>query len=166
MAEKTLTAEECLVLTSTVTTEPSTTPLVIKDHIFPESVSQSCSEELSQLLTQSDLLQPSKMGFHDNNWQNKLFRGDQTCWITPSLCRERNMVGVRAIIQHMMKICSQLREFSREPQALKDFSVQFAVYVCSSKNPPPSLPPPFVSLSLTYGLSISPSLPLFSVAGQ
>jgi hypothetical protein len=74
MAAATLSAEECRILTSTETTNPLPTPLVIKDQFFSECLSQSCSEELS-LLSQSDLLQPSKMGFQDNNWQNKLFRG-------------------------------------------------------------------------------------------
>jgi hypothetical protein len=54
--------------------------------------------------------------------------GDETCWITPSLCSERKMIGVQNIIKGMIKICSKIREHSQEPLALRDFSVQFAVY--------------------------------------
>jgi hypothetical protein len=38
------------------------------------------------------------------------------------------MIGVQNIIKGMIKICSKIREFSQEPLALRDFSVQFAVY--------------------------------------
>lgn len=42
------------------------------------------------------------------------------------------MIGVENIIKKMIKICSELRKRSNEPLALKDFSVQFAVYVIIS----------------------------------
>lgn len=38
------------------------------------------------------------------------------------------MIGVQNIVKGMMKICSKIREHAQEPLALRDFSVQFAVY--------------------------------------
>lgn len=63
---------ESLTLNSSITKRY---PLVVKDNIFDEKISNLCYDELQQLQLHTTLLQPSSMGSRDHNWHNTIFRG-------------------------------------------------------------------------------------------
>jgi len=75
-------------------------------------------------VTKEKYLKPARMG-SDSIWDNKYFRGDLSCWVTPKLCKELNLDGISKFVQTMIK---QLKVLKPQLHLCDDFSVQFAVF--------------------------------------
>ena len=100
--------------------------LIVKDAVFNESDLQSLLSDI-QTIDRKNKLSAAKMGARGTSViSSDILRGDRTCWITPDLCKEFSLLGLKAYVQIMIKL---LKPFQHELGLIADYSIQCAIYV-------------------------------------
>ncbi len=66
------------------------------------------------------------IGMKYNKVTNATFRSDKRCWLTPKLCRERNLTAINQLVKKLIGYCKT----ARTPLELNgDYFVQLACFV-------------------------------------
>lgn len=100
--------------------------LIVKDAVFNESNLESILSDI-KTVDQNDRLSAAKMGARGTSViGSDILRGDRTCWITPDLCKEFSLLGLKSYVQMMIKF---LKPFQQELGLVADYSIQCAIYV-------------------------------------
>ena len=100
--------------------------LVIKDAILNESDLEILLQDV-RTIRESSRLSAAKMGARGGTViGSDILRGDQTCWITPDLCKDLSLTGMKSFVQMMIKF---LKPFQQQLGLAADYSVQCAIYV-------------------------------------
>lgn len=89
-------------------------------------------EDAKKIIKQRSLFKAAAMSKGDNIWANDFFRNDQTCWITPDVCRNLKLESFVKYIQSLMKEIKLIRNAGFF-DLNSDYSVQFAIYPAKSR---------------------------------
>ena len=95
--------------------------IVVKDDCL-SSLHDSILRDVEAL---RENLKPAVMGKGGGLWSDKTARGDLSCWITPDLCSEKKLDGMKGFAKQMMKECGPMK---KALGLTNDFSIQLAVY--------------------------------------
>ena len=142
-----ITAEDVQALSDT-----SSIQLIVKDGVFDASSLEALLKDMDTIANGGrsgkgggggvgGILTPAKMGINTSNSTNgrdigemetksavlgSVLRGDLSCWVTPELCRDQSLPGMKSYVQAMIKV---LKPFHQELGLVADYSVQCALYV-------------------------------------
>lgn len=107
---------------------------IVKDNTMND-ISENIFDDAMMLLRMNvisdgqTLLRGASMGKGPTSWSDTSYRGDETCWITPQLCKDLKLKSFSIFVQRLIKECNVFRGH-QFLNLQHDYSVQFAVYVC------------------------------------
>jgi len=131
-----ITDQEALALSSS---GEDVIPLIVKNNVFldiADDISLDCKRMLEE-----GLCSPAGMGSNTKGtaWKNESVRGDLTQWITPELCAEHRLDGLREYVRRAMRLVTVgLRgahglEWLVGRKSDTDYSFQYACYSPGSR---------------------------------
>ena len=104
----------------------------INDDYFSKFLINDCLVEALSL-NQENYMNIKGIGKETSYTINKEYRSDKSCWITPNLCQEKNLIGMKTLIKQIM---SQVKEWKNSNSLIQtllgekpnDYSFQLALY--------------------------------------
>ena len=104
----------------------------INDKNFTDSLINNCLDE-ALVLNQENYLNTKGFGKETTYIVDNEYRSDKSCWITPNLCLEKNLINMKTLIKQIMNQVKQWKNSNNLIQTLlgkkaSDYSFQLALY--------------------------------------
>jgi hypothetical protein len=104
----------------------SVDPWFVRSGMFNELGKEVAAEVSSFFLNHPDSFAIGAVGMNTQKVANSYYRGDKKCWLTPKLCKERDLKATMQLIQKMIKFC---KPASTSLKLNGDYSIQLACFV-------------------------------------